>query len=53
MMTIMMNIQITGIRQLEPSLAAASQAGPTIVGGVACSVDSSGEVTIALQCSCH
>jgi len=40
-------------RQLEPSLAAASQAGPTIVGGVACSVDSSGEVTIALQCSCH
>jgi len=31
-------------RELEPSLAPASQPGPTIVGGVRCSVDSSGEV---------
>ena len=37
---------VSAIRKLEPSLAAASQAGPTIVGGVVCSVDSSGEVTI-------
>ena len=34
------------IRQLEPSLAPESQPGPTIVGGVRCSVDSSGEVTV-------
>ena len=37
------------IRQLEPSLAPESQAGPTIVGGVRCSVDSSGEVTIVFD----
>ena len=41
-------IRITAIRRLEPSLAAASEAGPTLVGGIACSVDSSGEVTIVL-----
>ena len=39
---------ISAIRKLEPSLAAESQAGPTIVGGVVCSVDSSGEVAIVL-----
>ena len=36
------------IRELEPSLAPASQPGPTIVGGVRCSVDSSGEVFIII-----
>ena len=43
-----MTVIIVTIRQLEPCLAAASQSGPTIVGGVRCSVDSSGEVTITI-----
>ena len=43
---IMTLISTKSIRELEPSLAPASQPGPTIVGGVRCSVDSSGEVFI-------
>ena len=43
---IMTLISTKTIRELEPSLAPASQPGPTIVGGVRCSVDSSGEVFI-------
>ena len=45
---VLMTVIIVAIRQLEPCLAAASQSGPTIVGGVRCSVDSSGEVTITI-----
>ena len=45
---IMTLISTKTIRELEPSLAPASQPGPTIVGGVRCSVDSSGEVLIII-----
>ena len=45
---IMTLISTKTIRELEPSLAPASQPGPTIVGGVRCSVDSSGEVFIII-----
>ena len=48
LLTLMIMTLISTIRELEPSLAPASQPGPTIVGGVRCSVDSSGEVFIII-----